>query len=123
MQYIHGEARNQGSLFPVSLEELVPDDHLVRVIEAYVGRLDLGVMGFGKVQPRKTGRPSYDPADLLKLYPQTMAVWQRPLPHAPFQRGSLGNVPGGTGVQPETSHQRAGRTSSDRAAGLSLALR
>ena len=68
MQYIHGEARNQGSLFPVSLEELVPDDHLVRVIEAYVGRLDLGVMGFGKVQPRKTGRPSYDPADLLKLY-------------------------------------------------------
>ena len=68
MQYIHGEARNQGSLFPVSLEELVPDDHLVRVIEAYVGRLDLGVMGFGKVQPRKTGRPSYDPADLLTLY-------------------------------------------------------
>ena len=68
MQYIQGEARNQGSLFPVSLEELVPDDHLVRVIEAYVGRLDLGVMGFGKVQPRKTGRPSYDPADLLKLY-------------------------------------------------------
>ena len=47
MQYIHGEARNQGSLFPVSLEELVPDDHLVRVIEAYVGRLDLSVMGFG----------------------------------------------------------------------------
>ena len=84
MQYIQGEARNQGSLFPVSLEELVPDDHLVGVIEAYVGRLDLGVMGFGKVQPRKTGRPSYDPADLLKLYPQTMAVWQRPLNHAPF---------------------------------------
>lgn len=68
MHYIQGEARSQGSLFPVALDELVPEDHLVRVIEAYVARLDLREMGFSKVQPRKTGRPSYDPADLLKLY-------------------------------------------------------
>ena len=68
MHYIQGEARSQSSLFPVSLDELVPDDHLVRVIEAYVARLDLGELGFSKAQPRKTGRPSYDPADLLKLY-------------------------------------------------------
>ena len=52
----------------MALDELVPEDHLVRVIEAYVARLDLREMGFSKVQPRKTGRPSYDPADLLKLY-------------------------------------------------------
>lgn len=68
MQYIQGEARNQSSLFPLSLDELVPDDHLVRVIEAYVARLDLREMGFSKAQPRQTGRPSYDPGDLLKLY-------------------------------------------------------
>lgn len=68
MGYIQGEARNQGSLFPLSLDELIPDDHLVRVIEAYVARLDLALMGFSKAQPQKTGRPAYDPADLLKLY-------------------------------------------------------
>lgn len=68
MHYIQGEARNQDSLFPVSLDDLVPDDHLVRVIEAYVARLDLREMGFSKTQPKQTGRPSYDPADLLKLY-------------------------------------------------------
>lgn len=42
--------------------------HLVRGIESYVALLDLRELGFSKVQPRKTGRPSYDPADLLKLY-------------------------------------------------------
>lgn len=46
----------------------MPEDHLVRVIEAYVARLDLRVLGFSKAQARQTGRPSYDPADLLKLY-------------------------------------------------------
>ena len=50
------------------MEELVPEDHLVRVIEAYVARLDLQALGFSKVKPLKTGRPGYVPADLLKLY-------------------------------------------------------
>jgi transposase len=50
------------------LEELVPEDHLVRVIEAYITRLDLHALGFSKAEPLKTGRPGYDPADLLKLY-------------------------------------------------------
>lgn len=68
MGYIKGEGRQQCSLFPLTLEELVPDDHLVRVIEAYVARLDLGSLGFCKSQPSRTGRPAYDPADLLKLY-------------------------------------------------------
>jgi transposase len=68
MGYIQGEARHQGSLFPLSLDELIPADHLVRVIDAYVARLDLALMGFSKAQPQKTGRPAYDPADLLKLY-------------------------------------------------------
>ena len=68
MGYIQGVTRSQDNLFPPSLEELVPEDHLVRVIEAYVVRLDLQVLGFSKAQPQKTGRPAYDPADLLKLY-------------------------------------------------------
>ncbi|MCQ4323791.1 IS5/IS1182 family transposase [Stutzerimonas stutzeri] len=68
MGYIQGEGRQQSSLFPPTLEELVLQDHLVRVIEAYVARLDLQALGFGKAQPSRTGRPAYDPADLLKLY-------------------------------------------------------
>ena len=48
MGYIQGEDRQQSSLFPPTLEELVPEDHLVRVIEAYVARLDLKVLGFSK---------------------------------------------------------------------------
>lgn len=68
MSYVKGEAPGQGSLFPVSLDELVPDDHLVRVIAAYVERLDLAALGFTKAVTKGTGRPPYDPADLLKLY-------------------------------------------------------
>jgi len=68
MRYIQGENRAQTTLFPVSLDELIPDDHLVRVIEAYVSLLDFEQLGFDKARPKATGRPSYDPADLLKLY-------------------------------------------------------
>lgn len=68
MGYIQGEGRQQSSFFPPTLEELVPEDCLVRVIEAYVARLNIQMMGFSKAQPLKTGRPAYDPADLLKLY-------------------------------------------------------
>jgi transposase len=31
MRYITGESITQSSLFPVSLDELIPDDHVVRV--------------------------------------------------------------------------------------------
>lgn len=68
MAYIQGESRSQTSLFAVSLEELIPEDHLVRVIDLYVAKLDLVQLGFDKALPKSTGRPSYDPADQLKLY-------------------------------------------------------
>lgn len=68
MGFVSGQSRDQGSLFPVVLDDLVPQEHLVRVIDAFVGRLDLVVLGFGKAEPAATGRPPYDPGDLLKLY-------------------------------------------------------
>lgn len=55
-------------LFPISLDELIPDEHPCRVIEAFVNWLDLSAQGFSKSRPKATGRPPYDPADLLKLY-------------------------------------------------------
>jgi len=68
MSYVKGEAPGQSSLFPVSLDELIPSDHVVRVIAAYVAHVDLAALGFAAAVTKATGRPPYDPADLLKLY-------------------------------------------------------
>lgn len=68
MGRIVGDNRDQAMLFPVRLDELVEPDHLVRVIDAWASRLDMNQLGFAKAQAALTGRPSYDPADLLKLY-------------------------------------------------------
>jgi transposase len=68
MAYIRGEAREQVTMFPVTLDELIPADHMCRVIEAFVGRLEMAKLGFERAEPAETGRPGYDPRDLLKLY-------------------------------------------------------
>jgi transposase len=68
MAYIEGEQRSQHSLFPTTLDELISEDHVCRVIEAFVGRLDMAKLGFVRSEPAETGRPGYDPRDLLKLY-------------------------------------------------------
>ena len=68
MGYIVGEGRSQGSLFPVALDDLVSPDHVCRVIDAFVGSLDVTALGFERAEAADTGRPGYDPRDLLKLY-------------------------------------------------------
>ncbi len=68
MAYIEGEARGQHALFPSTLDDLIPADHVCRVIEAFVGGLDMAELGFVRAEPAETGRPGYDPRDLLKLY-------------------------------------------------------
>ena len=68
MGYIRGEAREQTTMFPVTLDELIPADHICRVNEAFVNRLNMVKLGFLRAEPADTGRPGYDPRDLLKLY-------------------------------------------------------
>ncbi len=68
MEYIRGEDREQSLLIPESIEEYVEENSTVRVIEAYVNSLDLKALGFTHSEPAQTGRPSYAPQDLLKLY-------------------------------------------------------
>src|SRR6202453_622365 len=68
MSYIRGEGRSQGTLFPVVLDDLVPADHLCRVIDAFVDGLGMPELGFERAEAAETGRPGYDPRDLLKLY-------------------------------------------------------
>ena len=68
MGYIEGEGRNQGTLFPVVLDDFVPADHMCRVIDAFVNMLVMSDLGFERARAAETGRPGYDPRDLLKLY-------------------------------------------------------
>jgi transposase len=68
MGYIQGEGRDQGTLFPVVLDDFVPADHVCRVIDAFVEKLMMSKLGFERAQAAETGRPGYDPRDLLKLF-------------------------------------------------------
>ncbi len=68
MCYIQGVGRTQGTLFPMTLEELIPADHVCRVIDAFVQKLEMEKLGFTRTKPAETGRPAYDPRDLLRLY-------------------------------------------------------
>jgi transposase len=68
MGYIEGHSRDQMLLLPASVDDYVAADNPVRFIAAFVDDLDLGELGFGRSRPKATGRPGYDPADLLKLY-------------------------------------------------------
>ena len=67
-RFIEGTDRGQSTLFPECLEDWVDEDNPVRVIDAFVDKLDLSRVGFDGVVPEATGRPSYHPAALLKLY-------------------------------------------------------
>ncbi len=68
MGYIQGAGRNQGTLFPVVLDDLIPADHVCRVIDAFVDGLSMAELRFERAEAAETGRPGYDPRDLLKLY-------------------------------------------------------
>src|SRR5438445_13848517 len=68
MDYIRGVTRNQVVLFPESVEDYITADNPVRFIDAFVSGLDLAALGFQRAQPAETGRPAYDPGDLLRLY-------------------------------------------------------
>jgi len=68
MSYIEGESRSQSLLFPEILDDYITQDNLVRFIDAFVDGLKLEEMDFSRSVPEGTGRPPYDPRDLLKLY-------------------------------------------------------
>jgi len=67
-RFVAGTDRKQAALFPECLEDWINEDSPVRVIDAFVDRLDLDELGFDGVVPAKTGRPACHPSVLLKLY-------------------------------------------------------
>ena len=67
-RFVEGIDRGQATLFPECLEDWIGEDNPVRVVDVFVEELDLAELGFGGVDPEATGRPSYHPSILLKLY-------------------------------------------------------
>ena len=67
-RFIEGEARSQATLLPEYLDDYIAEDNPVRVVDAFVDELELKTLGFEGADPAVTGRPSYHPAVLLKLY-------------------------------------------------------
>src|SRR5215204_3859447 len=67
-RFIEGSDRRQPTLFPECLEDWICVDHPNRILVAFVERLDLEKLRFDGVEPEVTGRPSYHPSVLLKLY-------------------------------------------------------
>ena len=55
MAYIRGDGRSQGTLFPMVLDDLVPPDHVCRVIDAFVDKLVMSELGFERAQAADTG--------------------------------------------------------------------
>ena len=66
MEYLQGQPRDQLTLYTTCLDDMIPLDNSVRLIDQFINLLNLQELGF---QSKATqGRPPYDPADLLKLY-------------------------------------------------------
>lgn len=68
MGYIGGESRNQRYLLPETIDDYIGEDNPVRFVDAFVEKLDLEQLGFERAVAAETGRPGYDPGDLLRLY-------------------------------------------------------
>jgi transposase len=67
-RFIEGADRRQATLLPDTIEDYVGEENPVRVVDAFVDMLDLRALGFDGVVPEETGRPSYHPATLLRIY-------------------------------------------------------
>src|SRR3954464_10446400 len=67
-RYVEGSARDQVTLLPECLDDYITEDNPGRVVDAFFEELDLKKLGFEGMAPASTGRPSYHPAVLLKIY-------------------------------------------------------
>ena len=67
-RFIEGADLQQVTLLPECLDDFITEDNTVRVVDAFIGELDMVALGFEGATPAATGRPSYHPSVLLKLY-------------------------------------------------------
>lgn len=67
-RFIEGQDRQQVTLLPECLDDFIAEDNTVRIVDAFINELDLAALEFQGLLPAATGRPSYHPSVLLKLY-------------------------------------------------------
>lgn len=67
-RFVEGDDRKQVTLLPECVDDYIGQDNPVRVIDAFVDELDLTELGFNGTTPALTGRPSYHPGAILKIY-------------------------------------------------------
>jgi transposase len=67
-RFVEGDDRKQVALLPECVDDYIEQDNPVRVIDAFVDELDLAELGFNGTTPALTGRPSYHPGVMLKIY-------------------------------------------------------
>ena len=67
-RFVQCEERTQDTFLPSRLEDYITDDNPVRVVDVFVGELDLTKLGFEGMRPQATGRPGYHPSTMLKIY-------------------------------------------------------
>ena len=53
-RFIEGKNRSQSTLFPERLDDYIADDNAVRLVDAFVNKLDLKQLGFNRVEPSDT---------------------------------------------------------------------
>ena len=66
MSYIQGEGRSQGTLFPVVLDDLIPADHVCRVLDAFVAGLAMAGLELGCTASSRN-RPQGPPEVIWKM--------------------------------------------------------
>jgi transposase len=67
-EHVNGTHRDQTVLFPNTIDQYVEKENPVRFIDAFVDSLNMEKLGFKHSVPADTGRPPYNPSDMLKLY-------------------------------------------------------
>jgi len=68
MEHISGVPREQITMFPEAVDDYISEENPVRFLDAFVDSLDTIKLGFQHAVLSSTGRPPFDPKDLLKLY-------------------------------------------------------
>ena len=68
MHHKTGKDRRQTVLIPTCLDDIIPEDNPVRLVDVFADATDLDSHGFAHVQPKENSAPPYEPSVLLKIY-------------------------------------------------------
>ena len=67
-RFVEGDGRKRVALLPECVDDYIGQDNPVRIVDVFVDELDLTTLGFNGTTPAITGRPSYHPGVMLKIY-------------------------------------------------------